>query len=301
MSENMIAIERTPEAIAFEIRTLSNQFQHLRLSYAIEIGRKLREAKDLVPHGEWGNWLKDNTEFKQSTAENLMRIFKDYGAEQVGLFGDSKSQTLGNLSYTKALKLLDVPEEEREEFVIENKVDEISTRELEKLIKERDEALKGKAEAETQMKCAQEREKDVKIDYKSEKTKAEELDKKIKKLESELKTIKSQPIEIAVQEPDPEAVNKAVKAAEEEKEKQIKALKAELAEETQKAKDLEKKLTTADPYTAQFKILFEDTQGNLTKMLGLIDRAAPDKREGLKKALSALFDKFGGMLKEAAA
>lgn len=301
MSENIVAMERTPEAIAFEVRALAGQFKVIALSYALQIGQLLCEAKALVNHGEWGTWIKGNTEFSQSTANNLMRIFEEYGADQVGIFGNAKSQTLGNLSYSKALALLDVPAEEREAFAEDNNVEELSTRELEKLIKERDEALKGKAEAETQMKCAQEREKDVKIDYTSEQKKGVELAKKISKLEAELKAMKAQPIEVAVQEADPEAVNEAVKAAEEKLEKEIKALKAELAEESQKAKELEKKLTTADPSTAQFKVLFEETQGLMTKMLGLLDSAPPDKREGLKKALSALFDKFGGMLKEDAA
>lgn len=87
-----------------------------------------------------GQWLKEEVEFSQSSAQNFMRIFEEYGAKQVSLFGDAESQTLGNLPYTHALKLLALPAEEREEFAQEHHVEDISSRELEKLLRERDEA-----------------------------------------------------------------------------------------------------------------------------------------------------------------
>lgn len=132
--------QRDISTVTTEIRTLHRQAQRMILGYAIEIGRRLTEAKEMLPHGQWGEWLKTEVEFSQSTAQNFMRIFTEYGDSQTSLFGDAKSQTLGNLPYTHALKLLAVPAEEREEFVVEHHVDELSSRELEKLIRERDEA-----------------------------------------------------------------------------------------------------------------------------------------------------------------
>ena len=132
--------QRDISTVTTEIRTLHRQAQRMILGYAIEIGRRLTEAKEMLPHGQWGEWLKTEVEFSQSTAQNFMRIFTEYGDSQTSLFGDAKSQTLGNLPYTHALKLLAVPAEEREEFVAEHHVDELSSRELEKLIRERDEA-----------------------------------------------------------------------------------------------------------------------------------------------------------------
>ena len=132
--------QRDISTVTTEIRTLHRQAQRMILGYAIEIGRRLTEAKEMLPHGQWGDWLKTEVEFSQSTAQNFMRIFAEYGDSQTSLFGDAKSQTLGNLPYTHALKLLAVPAEEREEFVAEHHVDELSSRALEKLIRERDEA-----------------------------------------------------------------------------------------------------------------------------------------------------------------
>lgn len=141
--------ERTLGMISLEIRTLQQQAQQVVLGYAIEIGRRLTEAKAMVSHGAWGDWLREEVRYSKSTANNFMRIFDAYGSEQMGLFGpEAKSQTLGNLPYTKALQLLALPEEEREAFAEENHVDELSTRELDRLIRERKEAIDGKEKAE---------------------------------------------------------------------------------------------------------------------------------------------------------
>jgi chromosome segregation ATPase len=133
---------RTPELIAAEINNIKNQTRKMMLYNSIEIGRRLLEAKTLVAHGEWGKWLQESVDYSQRTATNLMRIFEEYGAEQLTLLGDNaKSQALANLSYTQAISLLGLPEEEREKFIENNDLDSMSTRELQQAIKERDEAL----------------------------------------------------------------------------------------------------------------------------------------------------------------
>ncbi len=112
-----IVTERTPEIVAAEIRQIADQTRKMVLNSSIEIGKRLCEAKEMVPHGEWGSWLEKEVNFKQSTANNLMRIYTEYGDIQGELWGASaKSQTFGNLSYSQAVALLAVPAEEREEF-----------------------------------------------------------------------------------------------------------------------------------------------------------------------------------------
>ena len=133
---------RTADVVALEIRTLQRQAQGIILSYAIEIGRRLEEVKAMLPHGEWGPWLKRELDYSQSTAQNFMRVFREYGDSQMSLFGATpKSQTFGNLTYSKALRLLAIPdEEERARFVEENDVESMSTRELTEALKARDAA-----------------------------------------------------------------------------------------------------------------------------------------------------------------
>lgn len=129
---------RTLGQVAEEIRMLDRQAQRMVLGYAIEIGNRLIEAKAMLPHGAWGSWLRENLDYSQSSANNFMRVAEAYGAQQLGLFGpEANSQTLGSLSYSKALRLLAVPEEERESFVRENRVEELSTRELDRLLAEK--------------------------------------------------------------------------------------------------------------------------------------------------------------------
>lgn len=151
MSETIsvpMAAQRDIQTVTTEIRTLHRQAQGMILNYAIEIGRRLKEAKSLLEHGEWGAWLENEVDFSRSTANNFMKIFEEYGAKQVSLFGDANSQTIGNLPYTHALKLLAVPAEEREEFVEEHHVEDLSSRELDRLIKERDAAVRRAEESE---------------------------------------------------------------------------------------------------------------------------------------------------------
>ena len=158
--------QRDISMVTTEIRTLHRQAQRMILGYAIEIGRRLCEAKEMLAHGQWGDWLKTEVEFSQSTAQNFMRIFEEYGDSQTSLFGDAKSQTLGNLPYTHALKLLAVPADEREQFAEEHRVDELSSRELEKLIRERDEAKRGEEGAVEEL--TETREKLEKAEYRLE-------------------------------------------------------------------------------------------------------------------------------------
>ena len=170
-----IVMERTPEIVAAEIRQIADQTRKMVLNSSIEIGKRLCEAKEMVPHGEWSNWLERSVNFKQSTANNLMKIYTEYGDIQGELWGASaKSQTFGNLSYSQAVALLAVPAEEREEFVKENHVEDMSTRELQEAIKARDEALAAKEAAEQDAMAADKAKLDAEEKLKTEKAAAED-------------------------------------------------------------------------------------------------------------------------------
>ena len=141
--------QRDIEVVTGEINELTRQAGQMMLVFAIEVGRRLTEAKSLLPHGEWGNWLKEKVHFSQSHANDLMKIFEEYGADQITIFGAvAKSQTIGNLPYTKALALLKIPSEEREEFIENNDIGSLSVRDLQKVIKEREEAEAKAKEAQ---------------------------------------------------------------------------------------------------------------------------------------------------------
>ena len=144
---------RTAGTVALEIRTLQSQARGIILSYAIEIGRRLEEAKAMLPHGEWGAWLKRELDYSQSTAQNFMKVYREYGDNQQSMFSSApKSQTFGNLTFSKALSLLAIPnEEERAQFAEENDVEHMTTRELNEALKARNEAQEAAAAAQEEV------------------------------------------------------------------------------------------------------------------------------------------------------
>ncbi len=139
----------TPEQLGGEIRLLTAQARRMALSYGIQIGYRLRVAHDKVgPHG-WAEWLKRETDFSAAAASRFEALYEGYGAEQGGIFGvENKFPTLENISISNALRLLAVPEEEREEVAAQVDAEHISARELERALAERDEARKALQEAE---------------------------------------------------------------------------------------------------------------------------------------------------------
>lgn len=171
---NQVSI-RTTEVIAIEINSIKEQTKRIFLSASIEIGRRLVEAKTLLPHGEWGIWLKDTVDYSQSTANNLMRVFEEFGSEQLSLFGgDTKSQAFENLSYSQAIALLVLPGEEREQFIEQNDVEDMSTRELQEAIRERKQAIQEREAAEkAKEKAEKTAEKERKAKEKLEKQQAD--------------------------------------------------------------------------------------------------------------------------------
>ena len=111
------------EQIESEIIALKNQ----TAENMILMGQKFIEAKKLVPHGEWGNWLEEKVGFSQRTANQFMRIAKEYV---------SNSQAISNLEATKIYLLLELPVEEREDFVNHNDLQNMSTRDMKSKLKD---------------------------------------------------------------------------------------------------------------------------------------------------------------------
>lgn len=132
--------QRSLATVTAEIRAYQDAARRMAITYCIEVGRRLVEAKSMVAHGEWGTYLREELGYSQSRANDLMRLFDAYAADQMRLDGDNlKSQAFGNLSYTQALALLALPsEEEREAFVESHDMSAMSTRELREELRRRD-------------------------------------------------------------------------------------------------------------------------------------------------------------------
>ena len=300
---NEIEKVRTPEVIGAEIRMYVDAGRRVTTLCAIEIGRRLVEAKELLSHGEWLPWLKRETEFSERSAQNYMKIFNEYGAAQLGLFGpETNTQTFADLPISKALLLLSVPESEREDFAEEVNAEGISTRELEEAIAARKAAEQRAADAERALHEAEEgqglaiAELEEKLETAQEglrdalqkaaqaaegigpyKTRAEEAEQLAAKLREQVKELEDRPI-ATVKERDEAAIEEAARLAK---------AKAE-AEAAEKLAAIQKKLDKAERERDKLKDAAGKAESGAADKIAAAEKAAADARQELEAARKQL-------------
>ena len=315
---------RDLDTITTEIRTITEQARCTMVTAAIEVGRRLVEAKAMVPRGEWGKYLEEKVEFSHSQANNMMRLYQEYGSSQESLFGGGAKKAIEGLSVTSAIRLLALPEEERETFVEEHPVEEMSTRELEAAIKEKNAALEARKQAEADreslsesLKSAQESEKKA-LSAVAEAEKAKkDLETKAKNLEAKLKDAKAAvrqaeaEAKAAKENPDvPENVMEAIRAEAEaavaEKAAQEAAARLAQAEKERAAaeerakeasaalEEARKQAALSSPDAAVFKVVFTQVQEDFNRLLGTLKKITdPEMTEKLTAAVEKLLETMG--------
>ena len=286
----------------------------------LTIGRGLIEAKALLAHGEWLPWLTERVEFSERSAQNFMRLAREW----------SNPQTLADLGASKALALLALPAEERADFIAsvhvvdgaEKTTEELSSRELAQAIRERDEARReaeaaradaGAAEAaRAKMEADMETANAALAAAREEKRRA---DQEAARLGAELAELKARPVEVAVEQvADPAAIEKA--RAEAVAEMQAKVDKAREARDRAEAKrknaeqaleqirlqleeqaKAEKKAALgSDKDLAAFEVFFTQAQEIVDKMHGILLKVRgrdQDAASRLEKAIRALSEAVG--------
>lgn len=300
---------RDINTVATEIRMIQSHVKTVALEGAIEIGRRLVEAKELLPHGEWGGWLKEEFEYSQPTASRLMTLYNEYGAEQSSLFGaESKYSTLNNLSVSKALRLIAIPAEEREDFAAEHKIEDISTRELEELIRkvteERDRMQQEACqESELRRTLEMERAAEHKARIEAEgiaKMKQAAVEKAQKEAASArkeadkaLKDMDKAMEEARAARRDLEQLKDNPQVPEETMEKLRQQFKRQVEEAEARAKKAEAALKLASPETATFKVQIEGAQQQMiaaVKTLQQLKEKDPETAGKLKRAVLAVIE-----------
>ena len=280
------------------------------------IGQRLIEAKAMLPHGEWLPWLTEQVEFSERTARNFMRLAREW----------TNRQALADLGAAKALTLLALPPEERERFMEENhvvdgeekSVIDMTSRELEKAVKERDEALHAAEEARAAAETADQSRAKMEADMTALKqlhqaAQAAEVQapEALAKAQAELKALRERPVEVAV-EVDQNALEEARREAETRMQAKVdKAAEARKKAEEQRKK-AEEELTVArqqleaarqterqavisgDKDLALFELLFSQGNEAVNKLHGLLlkvrGRGDMELAGKLQKALLALAD-----------
>lgn len=301
----------------------------------IEIGKRLIEAKAQLKHGEWLPWLSEKVEFSEASAQRFMQLAREY--ENPALVRD--------LGASKALALLALPASERENFASEKhlvngeekSVAEMSKRELEEAVRqqkiaeaERNEARraleaqrKETEEANAKVQAAQDAADAARAEVKNAQGTALAAQERAAELERELKALREQPVDVAVQTVDASeeqiaaAVAEAKKDAEAEKTEalgkkaeelkkakdELKKAKAEMAaaaEALKKAEDerealretLEKEKKSAaamdNKALAEFSVLFRQAQETVNRMTEIVDELDEESRPKIYRALDAL-------------
>lgn len=286
----------------------------------LTIGRGLIEAKALLAHGEWLPWLTERVEFSERSAQNFMRLAREW----------SNPQTLADLGASKALALLALPAEERADFIAsvhvvdgaEKTTEELSSRELAQAIRERDEARReaetaradaGAAEAaRAKMAADMETANAFLAAAREEKRKA---DQEAARLGAELAELKARPVEVAVEQvADPAAIEKARaeavaemqkkldKAREAKNQAEAKRKNAEEALEQvrlqleEQAREEKKAALGMDKDLATFEVFFSQAQEIVGKMRSILLKVRgrdQDAANRLEKAIRALSEAVG--------
>ena len=317
MAAQSVETPRSIETITGEILELKTRAGESILG----IGQRLIEAKALLPHGEWLPWLAEKVEFSERAAQNFMRLSREW----------SNPHAVADLGARKALTLLALPADEREQFIAETHiidgeektVIDMSARQLEQAIKERDEARMAAERAAADRKVAEESRAKMEEDMRMLKkvlAAAEDdkavVEEQVSALEKELDALKSRPIDVAVMEVDQKALDEArasaiaemqakVDKANEgrakalEKEKSLKASLAELQEKLAAAERTEKRESiAADEDLAVFRVVFERAQDEINKLRGMLLKMRSKGRDAdadkLSRALVALADQVRG-------
>ena len=273
----------------------------------LTIGRCLTEAKQTIPHGEWLPWLNERVEFSERTARNFMRLSREC----------SNRPALADLGASKALMLLALPDSERDQFMEDHNVIDMSARQLEQAIKDRDEARKAAETAQAEASAAEQARAKMEEDMKllnarlsGAQEDREQAAQTVARLEAQLAELKEKPVEVAVETVvDQAAIEKAraeavaemqgkldkakeAKAKADERRKQAEASVEILKKSIDEMERNEKKAALGeDKDLAQFELLFDQTKETVNRMHGILLKVRSrdeDAAGRLGKALTAL-------------
>ena len=255
-----------------------------------EIGRLLREAKESVGHGEYLSWL-ETVGYSESTANKLIRVYTEMGNDDI----------FSGLSYAQLRELLPLSRQERKELVPE--IEDKSSREIKRLVKELELAKAEKEAAEADRDVAERDKKDAeglldrrdkeisdlqkqKADWFAAKTTAEaELKKAKKDMNDKLKQANGL---LATAREEEEKAAATIQALEEQikkgeprplTDKELAAIRKDVEKEV--AAKQAKAEALADPVMVKINVYLEEIGNCIYRLSEIFGDMKPDKCEGL--------------------
>ncbi len=129
MEGNMIVLNDVTERVRYYARRSAGDM--------LELGKALTEAKELVPHGEWEGYVKENAGMELRMAQNFMQAYRKWG---------TGNPDLSRLNVGQMIALLPASSEEIEKISEDKDLSGMSSREIKAAIQKA--RREGKAEAE---------------------------------------------------------------------------------------------------------------------------------------------------------
>lgn len=330
--EQMLAdIEADTRAmeIAVEINIIKRDTAEIFARNSIKIGQRLREVKELLPHGDFERWLRDNVDYSVTTAQRFMKLANAYEG-QLAAGDDDVAELLASMLPSKGYILAQLAPAQCKEFVQENDVENMSSRELQAAVKAKEDAENRAEKAEQAAEAEQQRAdaaEEARADLAAQ---LEDLQRMVQavqsggqispeeraKIEAEAKKAAEDAakvkIEAAKKKADKELEKAraegadALKKAQAEQEKVIQVAveqaKAEAKAEAEKATaarvaELEEQISVAasnaSPYRIKFGACYEVFQADYGRLVAIVDDAEqhdPDEGAMLRSMLDKILD-----------
>jgi hypothetical protein len=110
------------EDITRDILQLKNQ----TAKNIILIGKKLYQVKQALDHGDFLQYLEEKVDYTSRTAQRFIKVYKEFG----------NATTLSDLEPSKLICLSKINKKDREKFIQDNDINNMSCRQIEQSIKE---------------------------------------------------------------------------------------------------------------------------------------------------------------------
>ena len=310
---NELTERRTVETITTEIITIKQQTASTVAAAAFEIGRRLCEAKEKVPSGGWIAYLQEKLDYRPSTAENLMRIYREFGGEQVDLLtGKTPAEVFGRLDQSQMVAMFSLEPEQRMELMEQTDgIENMSARRIAELAKQKktaeDEAKRERKARERANKIATEQaDKVSRLESEAQKRKQQikDLEEELKRVRIDLDTEKAQASIIPPDTSEKDArIKELLNEIEDLKErdnpeKGMEIIREQVRREMQKeleaadnrAAAAERKLQSAKNASVQkISFMFSEVQDLIKRTcaeLNVLEEAEPEKAEKLRAVIS---------------
>lgn len=102
-SRSLNNIRSNVDQLTLEVKFYLNK----RGQNIIEIGKRLNQAKDMLPHGEFGKWLEKNFNLSYPTATKFMNVFRRF----------SNVASMQHLNPSQMIIMLSLPEGDEQAFI----------------------------------------------------------------------------------------------------------------------------------------------------------------------------------------